>query len=245
MTEKLLAEDIKERCEIFDENFADVTERIEKAASISGRKADEILLLAATKTIPVEVINHAIKNGIKLIGENKVQELLSKIDDYDISADRHFIGHLQTNKVRQVVGKVRMIESVDSFRLANEISRRSEEMGIVTDILVEVNIGGEESKSGINPSETESFLKEISGLKGIKVQGLMTIPPICEKNEEILRYFKQMNNLFVDISNKNIDNINMKYLSMGMSDDFEQAIICGANIVRVGTRLFGRRNYVV
>ncbi len=245
MTEKLLAEDIKERCEIFDENFADVTERIEKAASISGRKADEILLLAATKTIPVEVINHAIKNGIKLIGENKVQELLSKIDDCDISADRHFIGHLQTNKVRQVVGKVRMIESVDSFRLANEISRRSEEMGIVTDILVEVNIGGEESKSGINPSETESFLKEISGLKGIKVQGLMTIPPICEKNEEILRYFKQMNNLFVDISNKNIDNINMKYLSMGMSDDFEDAIICGANIVRIGTRLFGRRNYAV
>ena len=245
MTEKLLAEDIKERCEIFDENFADITERVKKAAALSGRKADEILLLAATKTIPVEVINHAIKNGIKLIGENKVQELLSKIDDYDTSADCHFIGHLQTNKVRQVVGKVSMIESVDSSRLANEISRRSEEMGIVTDILVEINIGGEESKSGINPGETESFLKEISGLKGIKVQGLMTIPPICEKNGEILRYFKQMNNLFVDISNKNIDNINMKYLSMGMSDDFEEAIICGANIVRIGTRLFGRRNYAI
>ena len=245
MTERLLAEDIRERCVIFDENFADITERIERAAAVSGRKADDILLLAATKTIPVEVINHAIKNGIKLIGENKVQELLSKIDGYDASADRHFIGHLQTNKVRQVVGKVSMIESVDSYRLAAEISRRSEEMGIVTDILVEINIGGEESKSGINPDETESFLKEISGLKGIKVQGLMTIPPICEKNEEILRYFKQMNNLFVDISNQNIDNINMKYLSMGMSDDFEQAIICGANIVRVGTRLFGRRNYAV
>ena len=222
--------------------YSFIAERLEE---IRATLAPGVDLVAVSKTHPVEALQAAYNAGQRIFGENKVQELLSKIDDYDISADRHFIGHLQTNKVRQVVGKVRMIESVDSFRLANEISRRSEEMGIVTDILVEVNIGGEESKSGINPSETESFLKEISGLKGIKVQGLMTIPPICEKNEEILRYFKQMNNLFVDISNKNIDNINMKYLSMGMSDDFEEAIICGANIVRIGTRLFGRRNYAV
>ena len=238
MMEKLSAEE-------FDLNYENIVDRINAAAKKTGRNPEDIILLAATKTVDIDTINYAIEKGINYIGENKVQELLSKIDEYDSSADRHFIGHLQTNKVRQVVGKVSMIESVDSFRLANEISRRSEEMGIVTDILVEVNIGGEESKSGINPSDTESFLQEISGLKGIKVQGLMTIPPICEKNKEILRYFEQMNNLFVDISHKNIDNINMKYLSMGMSDDFEQAIICGANIVRVGTRLFGRRNYAV
>ena len=151
MTEKLFNNDIAERCKIFDENFADVTERISAAASASGRKAEDIRLLAATKTIPVEVINHAISRGITLIGENKVQELNAKFDSYYSAADRHFIGHLQTNKVRQVVGKVSMIESVDSYRLANEISRRSEELGTVTDILVEVNIGGEQSKSGINP----------------------------------------------------------------------------------------------
>ena len=236
MTEKLLIDDIAERCKIFDENYAEVTERIAIAAKKSGRRAEDIHLLAATKTIPVEVINHAIKSGVTLIGENRVQELLSKLDYYDQSATRHLIGHLQTNKVRQVVGKVSMIESVDSVKLAAEISRRSEELGIVTDILVEINIGGEESKSGIT---------EISSLSGIKVEGLMTIPPICEKIEENLRYFDQMRNLFVDISAKKIDNVNMSYLSMGMSDDYEAAILCGANIVRVGTRLFGRRNYPV
>ena len=138
-----------------------------------------------------------------------------------------------------------MIESADSVKLAAEISRRSEELGIVTDILVEINIGGEESKSGIKPDEAEKIITEISSLSGIKVEGLMTIPPICEKIEENLRYFDQMRNLFVDISAKKIDNVNMSYLSMGMSDDYEAAILCGANIVRVGTRLFGRRNYPV
>ena len=245
MTEKLLIDDIAERCKIFDENYAEVTERIAIAAKKSGRRAEDIHLLAATKTIPVEVINHAIKSGVTLIGENRVQELLSKLDYYDQSATRHLIGHLQTNKVRQVVGKVSMIESVDSVKLAAEISRRSEELGIVTDILVEINIGGEESKSGIKPDKAEKIITEISSLSGIKVEGLMTIPPICEKIEENLRYFDQMRNLFVDISAKKIDNVNMSYLSMGMSDDYEAAILCGANIVRVGTRLFGRRNYPV
>lgn len=245
MTEKLLIDDIAERCKIFDENYAEVTERIAIAAKKSGRRAEDIHLLAATKTIPVEVINHAIKSGVTLIGENRVQELLSKLDSYDQSATRHLIGHLQTNKVRQVVGKVSMIESVDSVKLAAEISCRSEELGIVTDILVEINIGGEESKSGIKPDEAEKIITEISSLSGIKVEGLMTIPPICEKIEENLRYFDQMRNLFVDISAKKIDNVNMSYLSMGMSDDYEAAILCGANIVRVGTRLFGRRNYPV
>lgn len=245
MTEKLLIDDIAERCKIFDENYAEVTERIAIAAKKSGRRAEDIHLLAATKTIPVEVINHAIKSGVTLIGENRVQELLSKLDYYDQSATRHLIGHLQTNKVRQVVGKVSVIESVDSVKLAAEISRRSEELGIVTDILVEINIGGEESKSGIKPDEAEKIITEISSLSGIKVEGLMTIPPICEKIEENLRYFDQMRNLFVDISAKKIDNVNMSYLSMGMSDDYEAAILCGANIVRVGTRLFGRRNYPV
>ncbi len=237
--------DIAERCQIFDENFADVIKRVEQAAVCSGRRFEDIHILAATKTIPVEVVNHAIERGIKLIGENKVQELTAKLDGYNPTATRHFIGHLQTNKVRQVVGNVSMIESVDSVKLAGEISRRSEQLGIVTEVLVEVNIGDEQSKSGIKASETARFLEEISSLKGIKVQGLMTIPPICEEKEEILKYFEQMRNLFVDISGKKIDNISMKYLSMGMSDDFEEAILCGANIVRIGTRLFGRRNYSV
>ncbi len=171
MTEKLLIDDIAERCKIFDENYAEVTERIAAAAKKSGRKPEDINLLAATKTIPVEVINHAIKSGITLIGENRVQELLSKLDFYDKSATRHLIGHLQTNKVRQVVGKVSMIESVDSLKLATEISSRSEELGIVTEILVEINIGGEDSKSGIRPEETEKFLTEISTLSGIKTEG--------------------------------------------------------------------------
>jgi pyridoxal phosphate enzyme (YggS family) len=236
-------ESIAERCAEFDRNYADVMNRIASAAVKSGRRPEDICLLAATKTIPVEVINHAIAGGVTLIGENRVQELCSKYDDYDKSAERHLIGHLQTNKVRKVIGKVSMIESVDSLHLAKEISRCSEEQGIVTEILVEVNIGGEQSKSGVMPYETEKLLSDISCFSGIKVKGLMTIPPICDEKEKNCAYFAQMYNLFVDISRKKIDNIDMRYLSMGMSNDFEDAILNGANIVRVGTRLFGSRFY--
>lgn len=244
MTEKLLTEDIKERCAIFDENFADVTERIEKAAALSGRKADEIMLLAATKTIPVEVINHAINNGIKLIGENKVQELLSKIDEYDSSADRHFIGHLQTNKVKDIIDRVELIHSVDSLKLAKEISKQAEKKNKVMDILLEVNIGDEESKWGFDPSELEASIKEISLLSNIRICGIMAIPPICNEPEENRKYFRQMHQIFIDLKSKNIDNCFMNILSMGMSDDFDVAIEEGANLVRVGTALFGKRYYI-
>lgn len=243
MTEKCSIEEINQRIENFDRNYANVLERMERAAQRAGRNIDDIQLLAATKTVPVEVINHAIASGIRLTGENRVQEFCEKYDELDKSAVRHHIGRLQTNKVRQIIGKVSMIESVDSVHLAEEISKRSIAANLVTDVLVEINIGDEASKSGIPAAETEKFLTDISGLEGICVRGLMSIPPICENDKEIRQFFDKMYKLFIDISAKKIDNINMDYLSMGMSGDFEQAIEAGANIIRVGSALFGARNY--
>ena len=214
------------------------------AAIKSGRKPEDIRFLAATKTVDAELINYAISLGLKFIGENKVQELISKYDNYDLdNSELHFIGHLQTNKVRQIVGKVSMIQSVDSVKLANEISKQSVKNGLVTDILVEVNIGKEENKSGVMPEELESLLIEISKLDGISVKGLMAIPPICENEQKIRGYFANMRNLFLDISTKKIDNIRMDILSMGMSGDYYEAILEGANLVRIGSSLFGARNY--
>lgn len=243
MTEKCSIEEINRRIENFDRNYANVLERMERAAQRAGRNIDDIRLLAATKTVPVEVINHAIASGIKLTGENRVQEFCEKYDELDKSAVRHHIGRLQTNKVRQIIGKVSMIESVDSVHLAEEISKRSVAANLVTDVLVEINIGDEASKSGIPAAETERFLSDISEFKGICIRGLMSIPPICENDKEIRYFFDKMYKLFIDISAKRIDNINMDYLSMGMSGDFEQAIEAGANIIRVGSALFGARNY--
>ena len=242
MTERLSNSEIALKCEIFDENYKDVIERVAEAAKKSGRSADDIILLAATKTVPVEVINHAIDSGLTYIGENRVQEFLSK-DSSLKTVHKHFIGHLQTNKVKDIVGKVEMIESVDSLKLAKEISKHSLKKGITTDILIEVNIGGEESKSGVAPENLEEIVKEIAILPAIKIKGLMAIPPICDKNEQIIEYFTKMHNLFIDIKGKNIDNSSIEYLSMGMSHDFQEAIMCGANIVRVGSLLFGARNY--
>ncbi len=242
MTEKLSI-DIESKIDWFNQNFIEVKEKINKACEISGRNCDEIILLAATKTVPTEVINHAIKSGINFIGENRVQEFLSKIDELDKSAHRHFIGHLQTNKVKDVVGKVEMIESVHSLKLAQEINKVSALKGIVTEILVEVNIGNEQSKSGFDVNEVEDALIQMAKMEHICVKGLMTIPPICENNEEVAQYFDKMRKLFIDIRGKNMDNVSMEYLSMGMSDDFDTAILYGANIVRIGTRLFGQRIY--
>ena len=227
---------------IFDENYSRIKEEIALAAQKSGRKPQDITLLAATKTVDVEIINHAIKNGIDYIGENRVQELTAKNDFY-LPVHKHFIGHLQTNKVKYIIDKVELIESVDSLRLAKEISKEAEKLGKVMDILLEINIGNEESKSGFRAEEVIDSAKEISKLVGVRIQGIMAIPPICE-DEQILRgYFKKMSKLFVDIGNEKIDNSSMKILSMGMSDDFAVAIEEGANLVRIGTALFGRRNY--
>ncbi|MBQ8203714.1 MAG: YggS family pyridoxal phosphate-dependent enzyme [Clostridia bacterium] len=227
---------------IFEENYSRIKEEIALAAEKSGKAAEDIILLAATKTVDADVINHAIKSGIEYIGENRVQELKAKNDFY-LPVHKHFIGHLQTNKVKDVIDKVELIQSVDSVKLANEISRLAENRGKVMDILLEINIGNEESKSGFCEEEALDAVYEISSLKGVKIKGLMAIPPICE-DEKILRgYFYKMHKLFVDIGAKKIDNSSMDILSMGMSEDFSQAIEEGANLVRIGTALFGRRNY--
>ena len=225
-------------------NYKTIEDRIAEAAIKSGRSREDITFLSATKTVPPELINYAISLGLKYIGENKVQELLSKYDSYNLNdATLHFIGHLQTNKVKQIVDKVDMIQSVDSVKLAKEISKQSVAKGVNTDILVEINIGNEENKSGVLPEQAEDLLWEISKMDNIFVKGLMTIPPICENEQKIRKYFHKMHNIFIDISDKNIDNISMEVLSMGMSSDYYEAITEGATMVRIGSSLFGERNY--
>ena len=235
MMEKLSAEE-------FLLNYENVLHRLNNALKKSNRKREDVILLAATKTVDFETINFAINSGIEYIGENKVQELLNK-HNYVISAHKHFIGHLQTNKVRDIIDKVDMIESVDSVRLAREISKQAVRVGKVMNVLLEVNIGEEESKSGFSVNELDEAIKEISQLENICINGLMTIPPICDNSEDCRKYFKKMYKLFIDISRKKIDNSNIYVLSMGMSDDFDIAVEEGSTLVRVGTALFGKRIY--
>ena len=235
MMEKLSAEE-------FDLNYQGVLKRLKSAAEKSGRDISEITLLAATKTVDADTINYAIEKGITHIGENRVQELISK-HGLLRPAHSHFIGHLQTNKVKDIIDKVEMIESVDSIRLANEISKQAQKLGIVMDVLLEINIGGEESKSGFAPEDAEKAVRESAKLDGIRVKGLMTIPPATDLPEESRKYFREMYKLFIDIRGKNIDNSSMSVLSMGMSNDFDIAAEEGATLVRVGTALFGKRIY--
>lgn len=200
--------------------------------------------MAVTKTVDPIFINHAIECGVDLIGENKVQEFLAKKPFLRMeNCCAHLIGHLQTNKVRQIVGEVSMIQSVDSLKLATEISKRSLAAGLVTECLVEVNIGGEENKTGLEFSQTEELLEKMATLEGIKVKGLMTVPPICEKEEELSQYFSKMHALFIDMKSKKLDNIDMTVLSMGMSGDYEVAVRHGSNLVRIGSAIFGPRIY--
>ena len=225
-------------------NYKLINERIAEAAQKVGKSREDITFLAATKTVEPEVINHAISLGLDHIGENKVQELLSKYDSYNLeNCSLQFIGHLQTNKVRQIVDKVDLIQSVDSVKLANEIAKQSLKLNKTTDILVEVNIGREANKSGVYPENLEELLCEISKIEGISVKGLMTIPPICDNKHKISKYFNNMHNIFIDISQKKLDNISMTILSMGMSADYYEAILEGANMVRIGSSLFGARDY--
>lgn len=226
------------------ERLGDVRERISAAAEQSGRKSGDIALMAVTKTVPAEVVNLVAGAGVQLFGENRAQELCEKSSSYSFGSDQiHFIGSLQTNKVRQIIDKVSCIQSVDSLRLANEISKRAVAIGSRMPIMLEVNIAGETSKGGIPPDLVEDLLEKAAVLPGLSVTGLMTIPPANAKSDELQRYFDQMNKLFVDIKHKKIDNVNMVYLSMGMSSDYEQAIRSGANLVRVGSGIFGRRSY--
>ena len=234
--------------EVVLERIADAKKRIADAAERSGRRAEDVTLLAATKTVDADTINFAIRNGIKCIGENRVQELLEKYDAIEKDGvDIHFIGRLQTNKVKYIADKVCMIHSVDSVKLAKEIDRQCAKISVVMDVLVEVNIGGEESKGGISPENLEDFLREISVFRNIRVRGLMCIPPKCENDENTKKsyknnvFFEKIMKLFLDISQKKLDNIYMQVLSMGMSDDYETAVEEGSTIVRIGRGLFGSR----
>lgn len=225
------------------ENLKIIRENIAVAAEKSGRDAKDIRLMAVTKTVAPEIVNIAIENGVNLLGENRVQEFLDKKDSYIPNTETHFIGHLQTNKVKYIIDKVDMIQSVDSVKLAKEISKNAVKHGIKMNVLVEINIGEESSKSGTSPSEAIDLVSEIALLEGLSVRGIMSIPPICDKKEESLHYFSKLRQIFIDISTKNIDNVYMEYLSMGMSQDYVSAIEMGSNIVRIGSALFGQRQY--
>ncbi len=227
---------------LFDESYRIIKQRIKAAAEASGRSENDIILLAATKTVSTDRINYAVESGISYIGENRVQEFISKKDGI-ISCHRHFIGHLQTNKVKDILPFVELIHSVDSLRLAQEISKQALRLNKTADILLEINVGNEESKSGFKASEAEAAVRQIAKLPSVKIKGLMAIPPACENPEENRKYFSDMKKLFIDIGNKKIDNSSMELLSMGMSDDYAVAISEGANLVRIGSALFGKRSY--
>ena len=226
------------------DNIAAIRARMDAAAIAAGRPAGEVLLCAATKTNDAERVKAAIRGGVDLCGENRVQELQQKapLGAYE-GAPVHFIGHLQTNKVKYVVGAVDMIESVDRIPLLEAIDQQARRKGVVQEILLEVNIGAEESKSGFTPDETYRIAAQMDRFPGVFLRGLMAIPPISVEKGDNLRYFQQMYQLFIDISQKKYDNVSMVCLSMGMSDDFEDAIACGSTMIRIGTAIFGARDY--
>lgn len=239
MTEKL-SNDFSKRFLDVEENLKDIRFRMEEAAIHSGRNPADIELLAAVKTVPVEVINKGIELGIRHIGENRVQELMEKFDSYG-KTDVQFIGSLQANKVKYLINRVSMIQSVGSEKLAAEISRLSVKEGKTMDILVEVNVGREDSKAGVLPGQLFELIEKIALYPGIRVRGLMAIPPAGVSQRETRGFFSEMAQYYVDIRSKSIDNVNMTCLSMGMSEDYEDAIRCGATMVRVGSALFGPR----
>lgn len=225
------------------DNIQAVEAKVEAAAIRSGRTREDVLLLAVSKTKPVPVIQEAVKCGMHSLGENKVQEIMDKYEPMGDGINWHLIGHLQTNKVKYIIDKVTMIHSVERLKLAEEIEKRAATHDIVMDVLVEVNMAQEESKLGVKPEEAEAFIRQIAPMEHICVRGLMTVAPFVENSEENRTYFRQMRELLVDINTKKIDNINMDVLSMGMTGDYEVAIEEGATIVRVGTGIFGERDY--
>ena len=226
------------------ENVALVRENMALAARKAGRDPGEILLLAATKMHDADRVRQAILAGVDACGENRVQEMLEKqsLGAY-AGAPLHFIGHLQKNKVKQVVGLAELIHGADSRELLETISRVAEGRGLVQDVLLEVNIGGELSKSGFAPEEVPAALEYAAALPALRVRGLMAIPPVCAAPEENRPFFLRMQKLFIDNGGKKYDNVSMDFLSMGMSGDYTEAIACGANLIRVGSGIFGPRHY--
>lgn len=226
---------------VISDNIRNVREKIRLAAQRTGRNPDDVRIVAVTKTVDVPTILHALSCGITDIGENRVQELLGKYEDLKGKADIHLIGRLQTNKVKYIIDKVRLIHSLDSMRLAIELQKHGEKAGRDIGVLVQVNISGEETKAGITSTEVPGFIDSLSRLSRIKVKGFMTIAPLTAKTDEIREIFRNLYQIFVDSKRKNGNNISIEYLSMGMSNDYEIAVEEGANIVRLGTAIFGSR----
>lgn len=223
-------------------NIDKVKENVKKHALKVNRNPDDILIVAVTKTVDVSRIEEAIKYGITDIGENKVQELVDKYPTLMDKVQFHFIGHLQTNKVKYIIDKVKMIHSLDSVRLAEEIDKRAKKCNRIMDCLIEVNVGSEESKYGIEPSSLLEFIKELEGFSNLKIKGLMTVAPYVDA-EDVRPYFRKMKQLFDNAKSLNQKNLDFKYLSMGMTNDYTVAIEEGANIIRIGTGIFGKRLY--
>ncbi len=227
------------------ENLKYVEEKIAKACERVGRNKDEVTLIAVSKTKPIEDIREAMEYGMTHFGENKVQEIVDKYQSISEPLNWHMIGHLQRNKVKYIVDKVVFIHSVDSLRLAEQINEEAKKKNTVVKILIEVNIAGEESKFGVKPEETLSLVEQIAPLSNVKIMGLMTIAPYVSNAEENRIHFQKLRKLNIDIKSKNIDNVCMDVLSMGMTGDYEVAVEEGATMVRVGTGIFGERNYAV
>lgn len=225
------------------ENLEIVKKNIEESAVKANRKSNDVTLIAVSKTKPVELLLEAYDAGMRDFGENKVQELVDKYDKLPKDIKWHLIGHLQTNKVKYIVDKAYLIHSVDSLKLAKEISKEALKKGVTSDILIEVNVADEESKFGVSVNDTEKLIRDIALLDGIRVKGLMTVAPFVTDSEENRLIFNKLKQLFVDIKAKNIDNVFMEIMSMGMSGDYEVAVEEGATYVRVGTKIFGERNY--
>lgn len=228
--------------DIISKNLDIIRNNIEKACIKANRKIDDIDIIGVTKTIDIERIKILKELGINTFGENKAQEFLEKYDEID-NVSWHFIGNLQTNKVKYIIDKVNLIQSVNSFRLLEEINKRALNSNIVMPILLEINIANEQSKHGLMEQDLPYILENMQNFKNVILNGLMCVAPFVENPRQNAQYFGKMRKLFIDIQHKNKDNINMKYLSMGMTNDYEVAIEEGANIVRIGTGIFGRRNY--
>lgn len=224
------------------QNIADILKSIEESAKKLGKSLEDITVIAVTKTVDISRALQAFEAGLSDLGENRVQEFVNKhenLKNYDI--DWHIIGHLQKNKVKYIIGKVKLIHSLESLSLAEEIDKRSKQHGIVTDVLVELNIAEEESKFGIKKDNLIDFLKSVEEFENIRIVGLMTVAPFAENKEDVRWVFKEMKHLYDTISNMSFKNVEMKFLSMGMTNDYDVAIEEGANIIRIGTAIFGSR----